>query len=344
MSKLKVLDTFAGIGSFSLAFERAGAKSIYQIEIEQNRRDVLAAHFPDTHQLTDIRGVTKDDITETIDIFTGGTPCQNLSIAGNGKGLDGEESRLWFDYLRLAKALTPRWLVWENVPNALSSNGGRDFLTILQGLDECGYHVAWRVLDAQYFGVPQRRRRIFLVGHLGDGRSAQVLFEPESSYGTSKTRPETRERNSARISGTLAASGAGSARPAGQRNELDMLVYQAQGKSCYSQDTISSTVRANQWRQSDTDLVIAFNPRASSSSNQIMRQGDYTGALSKTRVEGVIHNDSVRRLTPLECERLQGFPDNWTEGHSDTARYQMLGDSIAVPVSEWIAKRIIDLD
>lgn len=343
MTKLRVLDTFAGIGSFSLAFERAGAKTVCQIEINDKRCEVLASHFPESQRLNDIRGVSKDDITETIDIFTGGTPCQNLSIAGNGKGLAGEESKLWFEYLRLAQELTPRWLVWENVPNALSSSGGQDFLTILRGLDECGYHVAWRVLDAQYFGVPQRRRRIFLVGHLGDGRAAQVLFEPESRKGTSQTRPETWQRNSTRVSGTLAASGAGSA-PAGQRNELDMLVYHRQFAGAgFKSQNVARTLEKTGHKRSD-NLIIAINPQASATASDVIRPNGVAGTLGTTRIEGVIHNSVVRRFTPLECERLQGFPANWTIGHSDTARYQMIGDSIAVPVAEWIAARIMDID
>jgi DNA (cytosine-5)-methyltransferase 1 len=190
---MNVLDICAGIGSFSKAADAAGLHTVAQIEIDPYRQSVLGKHFPHTQKLHDIYEVSADDIDKPVDLICGGTPCQDLSIAGRGAGLVGEKSKLWFEYLRLVTDLKPQWVVWENVPNALSANGGRDFLTILRGLDECGYRLAWRILDAAYCGVPQRRRRVFLVGHLTDGRAAQVLFERESLPGNSKTRPPTWE-------------------------------------------------------------------------------------------------------------------------------------------------------
>ena len=305
-----LLDVCAGIGSFSLAAQRANIPIVAQIEYDKFRTDLLSKCFPETVQLGDLYDIKATDIPQPVSILAGGTPCPNFSIAGDGSGLDGEDSKLWYEYLRLAQELKPAWVLWENVPNALSTNGGLDFLTILQGLDELGYHVAWRVLDAQYFGVPQRRRRIFLVGHLEDGRAAKVLFESESVQGSAKTRPKTWDQNT-RVIGTLTKSASGIARPRGQGAELEFLVYGNQGfGQPYKETKIGRT---------------------------ICKSDDSTNS------DLIVFNNFVRRLTPLECERLQGFPDGWTDGYSDNQRYQMLGDSIAVPVAQWIINRIKEI-
>lgn len=451
-----VLDVCAGIGSFSLAARRVGLEIVAQVELESNRREVLNQHFPDVLKLEDIRDVTANDLPRPITILAGGTPCQDLSVAGQRKGLDGTKSQIWYEYLRLAQELTPEWLVWENVPGALSSNGGADFFRILYGLDELGYHVAWRMLDAQYFGVPQRRRRIFLVGHLRDGRSGQVLFERESLPGNLNSRPKAWKKTS-RIVGTLSKSASGVSRT-GNGNEADFVVYRnrafgdytpskesstllkSMGKHIkdiilntdipviyhrgfrgigYSEQDVASTLEKTGYKRKDnlvidpkvfnlnfcdsngsrpdrpngglyvsevdevntltthnirntivanallavelqhitsvangskprnisptlskSSRIIAFNPQASATSSRVERPEGIAGTLGTTRVEGVFGTVRPRRLTPKECERLQGFHDDYTQGHSDTQRYAMLGDSIAVPCSQWIMERI----
>lgn len=350
MSKMRVLDTFSGIGAFSEAALSIDAEIIAHVEIDKNCQKLLATRYPQVKQLGDICNVKKEHIKGTVDLLCGGSPCQNLSIAGNRQGLAGTESRLWFEYLRLAQELNPTWIVWENVPNALSSNDGRDFRTILMGLDECGYHVAWRVLDAQYFGVPQRRRRIFLVGHLGDGRAAQVLFERESHSGNSKTTPDAWK--SGKVVGTLAGSGAGTARPAGQTNEGDFIVFGKSRSNDYRESAISLTLT----EQSKKDSAMFVAHKINHETGKIeefsiinrdgddFRKGHTPQALTKQNNSTYIHQNILRRLTPLECERLQGFPDNWTEGFSDATRYGLLGNSIAIPVVKWVFKRIAEVN
>jgi DNA (cytosine-5)-methyltransferase 1 len=171
---------FAGIGGFDLGLERAGMVCKWQVEIDPYCRRVLDKHWPDVPKYEDVRNVGSRNL-EPVDVICGGFPCQDVSVAGLREGLAGERSGLWFQFHRVLEELAPRWVIVENVPGLLSSNGGRDFAAILSGLAELGYLSAWRVLDAQYFGVAQRRRRVFIVGHLGDGRAAQVLFERESS-------------------------------------------------------------------------------------------------------------------------------------------------------------------
>lgn len=186
------VDLFAGIGGFSKAFRSTGAKTVAVVEIDKNCRNVLRRHFPEAAQFDDIKNVSGDDLRAAgfipeRGVITGGSPCQDFSIAGKRVGLDGERSGLFREYLRLLEELQPKWFVFENVPGLLSSNGGRDYGAVQRALVECGYSIAGRILDAQHFGVPQRRRRIFIVGHLGISwrAPAEVLFEPESLCGDS---------------------------------------------------------------------------------------------------------------------------------------------------------------
>ena len=203
----------SGIEAATAAWHPLGWKASFFSEIEAFPRSVLAHHYPETPLHGDFTTI-KAGQYEPIDLLVGGTPCQSFSIDGLRGGLDDDRGNLALEYLRLADRLRPRWLVWENVPGVLSSNGGRDFGSILGGMGELGYGVAYRVLDAQFFGVAQRRRRVFVVGYLGDWRrAAAVLFERHSLSGHPAPRRETRED----VAGVLTsrASGGGGGPGAG---------------------------------------------------------------------------------------------------------------------------------
>ena len=187
---LTAVSLFAGVGGFDLVLERAGVKVVAAVEIDKNARGVLAHRFPDTALFGDVTEVTSEQLRAAgfdpaNGIITGGFPCQDLSVAGKRAGLDGERSGLFWEIIRLARELKPKWLILENVPGLLSSNGGRDMGIVITALADLGYGISYRVLDAQHFGVPQRRRRIFIVGCLGDsGRtSAEVLALSEGVRG-----------------------------------------------------------------------------------------------------------------------------------------------------------------
>lgn len=277
---MKAISLFSGIGGIDLAMERAGIQPAVMCEIDKHCREVLHWHWPDTPVLHDVKDVSYDLIGDDFDILTAGWPCQGNSVAGHRKGMDDPRSGLWSEVARMLGELQPKWFAGENVPGLLSVNGGRDFLAVLRSLDELGYGVAWRVLDAQHFGVPQRRRRVILVGCLGDPASAaEVLFDIEGRGGDSAESGEARE-------GTPRAS--------------VVSTLQGGGKRGYRVDAESAA----------------------------------GGQL-------VVSGSAVRRLTPLECERLQGFPDNWTAGQSDSARYRQLGNAVAVPVLEWVMRRLV---
>ena len=176
--KFTIADTFAGIGGFSLAFHMAGAQTAWSCEIDKKAKELYHLRFPEVVQYDDIRAIPDD--AGAIDCLCGGFPCQDLSVAGRRAGLEGERSGLFYDLVSVIDRFKPQWFCLENVPGLLSSEQGRDMEVVLYSLEAIGYSVAWRVLDAQFFGVPQRRNRVFLVGHQGGwAGAAAVLFEPE---------------------------------------------------------------------------------------------------------------------------------------------------------------------
>ena len=309
---MNYLSVCSGIEAASVAWEPLGWKAIGFSEIETFPCSVLAHRFPKVKNYGDLTRFEEWDINETVDLLVGGTPCQSFSIAGLRGGLEDSRGNLALVYCRILQKFQPRWFVWENVPGVLSSNGGRDFGSILGAMVELGYGVAYRVLDAQYFGVPQRRRRVFVVGCLGNWqRAAAVLFEPGCVSGDSqKGKDEKRD-----VAGTI---GARTCRSVG-----------AQDADCGH--LIASPLFFD--RQSSCEWGTA--PRCSTISAR-----DHKSA------SDLIVCSGVRRLTPRECERLQGFPDDWTlvphrnKPAADGPRYKAIGNSFAVPVVRWIGERI----
>jgi len=287
----------SGIEAATQAWHHMGWEPAFFSEIEEFPRQALDHHYPDVPCHGDFATIGEDDYG-SIDLLVGGTPCQSFSVAGLRGGMADERGNLALEYLKLAQRKRPKWVVWENVPGVLSSNGGRDFGAFLGGLVECGYGWAYRICDAQYWGVAQRRRRVFVVGYLGDWRrAAAVLFERESLSGNP---PPSRE---ARKEATT---------PAGER----IAAFDKQRLGQYGNGEVSSTLAARDYKDA-TDLVA--------------------------------EELSVRRLTPTEAERLQGFPDCFTQipyrnkpadKCPDGPRYKALGNSMAVPVMRWIGERI----
>jgi DNA-cytosine methyltransferase len=199
----------SGIEAASVAWHDLGWEPQWFSEIEQFPSEVLKHRFPDVPNLGDMTQLTQNPTfnERSIDLLVGGTPCQSFSVAGLRKGLADPRGNLMLTFLALADAKKPKWIVWENVPGVLSSNGGRDFGTFLGALGELGYGFAYRVLDAQYFGVAQRRRRVFVVGYLGDWRvAAAVLFERESLQGNIKPSRKKREEAASNVEGSVGAT------------------------------------------------------------------------------------------------------------------------------------------
>jgi DNA (cytosine-5)-methyltransferase 1 len=313
---MRYLSVCSGIEAASVAWESLGWTPVAFAEIERFPSQVLAHHFPGVPNLGDMTKYKDWNIDrDAVDLIVGGTPCQSFSVAGLRKGLEDPRGNLALTFIGMVDHYRPEWVIWENVPGVLSSSGGRDFGSFLGALGQLGYGFAYRVLDAQYFGVPQRRRRVFVVAHSsGDSRrAAEILFEPESLRGNHKTsRTQGQGIADASITGSVSSKWAkGTGGPSGDE--------------CYNLVQVAQAFN----HQSGGDMR-GIDPRP-------------TAQLQRHQETSILQGMAVRRLTPTECERLQGFPDGWTDILSTTPdgpRYKALGNSMAVPVMRWIGSRI----
>jgi DNA (cytosine-5)-methyltransferase 1 len=436
-----------GIGAAHVAWQPLGWECAWTSEIEPFPSAVVDERWK-LKNVGDMTKLTEEQLHHEgpISLFVGGTPCQSFSVAGLRKGLEDPRGNLALRFTQLVGVLRPTWVVWENVPGVLSSAGGRDFGTFLGALAELGYGFAYRILDAQWFGVAQRRRRVFVVAHARDWRrAAAVLFERESVFGN----PPTRGKAGQEVTGPIAgcSNGGGANGPGRTADDADSLIASSvtakwskgsggpAGDECQNlvafhptQDPISSddglthSLGCGSSRGCAT-AAIAFTQNSRDEVRQINGDGQIAGALSADagmhqtnyvaqgftysgysnqpawmtgdrtdclpasghsdgshqgvgvavafnsdqrteghatwplgasdgrKVEvGVRHNMAVRRLTPRECERLQGFPDDYTlvtyrnKPAADGPRYKALGNSMAVPVMRWIGERIASVD
>ena len=417
---MKYLSVCSGIEAATVAWHPLGWQPVAFGEIEKFPCQVLEHHYPNTPNWGDMTKF-KEWQDADVNVFVGGTPCQSFSVAGLRKGLDDPRGNLMLTYLAIAARYRPQWLVWENVPGVLSSNAGLDFASLLRGMGECGYGFAYRILDAQYFGVAQRRRRVFVVGYLGNWRpAAAVLFERHSLQG----HPAPSREKGQGITPTIKAS-VGTGDVDVEHPMVATVRMVAFGE--YSDDCSASAMKACDYKDA-TDLVIqpiafdAYNQTTSetvtalrcaaggvfdntvaqpvyelhSQDSRVKELGDVcttvsatygagggnvpitlmpamavavgtdcyngtiTGDITMTLKRGdgnpainqptVLQAMAVRRLTPVECERLQGFPDRYTDiqpkgkATPDGPRYKALGNSMAVPVMAWIGKRIQEVD
>lgn len=370
---MRYVSTFSGIEAATVAWEPLGWEPLAFCEVDAFPSAVLAERYPGVPNLGDVREVDWSGFRGSADVVVGGSPCQSFSVAGRREGLSGA-SGLMFEYVRCVREVRPRWFVWENVPGALSVERGEAFRCLLSEMDGLGYGLAWRVLDAQFFGVAQRRRRVFVVGSLGDGRAAEVLFEPESLR---RDHPTGREKRAqlARAAG-LRVGGEGCWGIGGN------VVGRDDGSGGHQLGVVDPDENGMFSLTTADRHAVAF---AASRRGEVRLQGgggDVFGALptawSGKQAQGVLclADDNakaavdvdvcgslkvggappmigtkweVRRLTPRECERLQGFPDDWTlipwRGRPagecpDAPRYKALGNSMAVPVMRWIGERI----
>ena len=399
---MKYLSVCSGIEAATQAWHPLGWEPIAFSEIDKFSCKVLAHYYPEVQNLSDMTKFKEWNI-ERPDLLVGGTPCQSFSVAGLRKGLDDPRGNLMLTYLAIAERFKPKWICWENVPGVLSSNGGKDFGTFLGALGELGYGFAYRVLDAQFVrtdgyphAVPQRRRRVFVVGYFGDWRrAAAVLFDSESLRGnpppSRKKREEVAEtiRNGTcsgkQTFGTLMAncgqkqwlgnqeafsgdyhvfdkivfdesqitskenrSRVESGLPCGTLNQKGRMTIALAGNTIgrepqnggngtgFDESGVSFTL-------TKTDVHAVSIGRSEELTTSIELAGTLLRGGQSGRHDGVMQSDmQVRRLTPLECERLQAFPDNFTNipGASDGARYKALGNAMAVNVMQLIGQRI----
>ena len=429
---MRYLSVCSGIEAASVAWEPFGWQCAGLSEIEKFPRAVLEhrlgavpvdwghRHSPQSNLLPLFGDFTRIDAPHVgpVDLLVGGTPCQSFSMAGKRLGLDDPRGHLTLEYLALARRIRPRWVVWENVPGVLSDDGGRTLGTFLHLLGQCGYGWAYRVLDAQFvrvdgFGraVPQRRRRVFVVGHIGSAaRAAAVLFDRESLRGDSAPRREAGQGVASTISarskgggglGTdfdcdgglicrpvspalkardykgVSSDGDGDGDGAtldahtlrgegfdasedgsGRGTPIVPVAFNSKDSGNDASEGVSPTLRSlgAYGTNGGGSMAVAIQERAVSENPDSGPQGagwrdDGTAYTIEARhharaVSAPSEQWAVRRLTPRECERLQGFPDDWTQvpyrgkPAADGPRYKAAGNSMAVNVMRWIGQRI----
>lgn len=391
---MRYLSVCSGIEAATVAWHDFGWEAAAYSEIEKFPSEVLKHHYPTVPNMGDMTKYKEWEIG-TIGLLVGGTPCQSFSVAGLRKGLEDPRGNLALTYCGILDKFRPKWFIWENVPGVLSSGKGRDFGSFLGAVAELGYGFSYRVLDAQYFGVAQRRRRVFVVGHLGDWRpTAKVLFESESLCRNTKKSRKSGEEIAGTItarfgasrnnheelapaltcgfgkssgqdmqpglivpayasdkSATLTASGAGFSRPGGfSTSHENYVAIQGNliGRDKGGPNGIGVAENSPMFTLTKTDVhavAHAFKVRGGSGNGGkgYLGQDEQAFTLSTVQDQQISQGMAVRRLTPVECERLQGFPDNYTnikENCPDGPRYKALGNSMAVPVMRWIGSRI----
>jgi len=405
---MKYLSVCSGVEAATVAWHPLGWDPIGYAEIETFPSAVLSHHYPNVPNLGDITKYKEWNINGTVELLVGGTPCQAFSVAGLRKGLEDPRGNLTLVYTGILDRFKPKWFVWENVPGVLSSSGGRDFGSFLGAVAELGYGFAYRVLDAQYFGVPQRRRRVFVVGCLGDWVSAsKVLFEPDCLSRDTEESRKTRERTTTDTEKSVGSNIetfnrqshsqfgvdplASTVKARDHKQFTDLVVYETHpadsrvremGDICQTvtsrwgtgggnvpialQDISGRDKAQNGRGWNDEGLMYTLDAAATQGVAYSIREDAIAGNFSATPLEVtpalqalrpsvqshhaqtfIAQQMAVRRLTPVECERLQGFPDNYSNipwrgkpESPDSLRYKAMGNSMAVPCMKWIGERV----
>ena len=362
---MKLIDLFSGIGGFSLGFQRAGYQFTehYFSEIDKHAIANYKHNFPNANYIGDITYVHGGDFTG-IDIITFGSPCQDFSMAGRRAGLAGAKSSLIEYAIALITCVRPSVFIWENVKGAFSSNAGADFWAIIQAFANIGgYRLEWQLLNTKWV-LPQNRERIYLIGHLA-GRSEPGVFPVTED--DCAPRKEKTYQFQAKLSGTLKANGnmnaddtyiipktastlTGGGKSGGLHSDMTVIQLNPSKESggnqpyqrnrVYDERGISPALLRN-----NSNLIIKQRPRGKN------KGADLT--ICPTISSNAFQENNllcgVRRLTEIECERLQGFPDNWTQygNYNGTInpiakaqRYKLIGNAVTVDIVELIAKRL----
>jgi DNA (cytosine-5)-methyltransferase 1 len=414
---MNYLSVCSGIEAATVAWHHMGWNPVGFSEIEKFPSQVLAHHYPQVINFGDMTKYKEWKI-DSVGLLVGGTPCQSFSVAGLRKGLSDPRGNLALTYVGILDHFRPKWFIWENVPGVLSSNQGRDFAAFLTSLGIIGYGWSYRVLDAQYFGVAQRRRRVFVVGCLGDWRpTAEVLFESDCLRRDTKKGREKREETASSSIPSIASCLQTTCNDYSRADGFNMIAYENHPSDSRVKEMgdVCQTVTSS-WGTGGGNIPFVQSFGWQNSASQSMSVDSITPTLDKSKTPAILQNViswdaelnpninkmgtlirggqggrtegvaipydlyqitsplngqrrqngdpchtlardnaahasitngmAVRRLTPIECERLQGFPDGYTDikpkgkDTPDGHRYKALGNSMAVPVMRWIGERI----
>ncbi len=339
--EIKYFSMFTGVGGFELGFERTTDNSKTQkrnkniqknlsnhserirkqfpecykcIGFSENEKycsKFLANKFPNIKNYGDATKINPDELPD-FDMLCGGFPCQTFSIAGRRRGFEDTRGTLFFEIARIVKVKKPKIVFLENVKGLLNHNKGETFKVIIQTLSELGYDVQWMVLNSKFFGVPQNRERVFIIGNLrGTTRSEILPFRESNKEDYYKVTEGESFRNWKRRDNIAHTINAGY-----ERTRLSHESYIARA------------------------ILTPDREEKRQNGRRIKNEGEEMFTLTGRDIHGIVEGMKIRRLTPIECERLQGFPDNWTEGFSDTQRYKMMGNAVTVNVIEAITNKL----
>ena len=367
---MKFLELCAGIGGFRQALENLGCECVGWSEIDKYAIKLYSAWYNDNCNFGDVTKIEAETLPD-FDLLVGGFPCQAFSIAGKRMGFDDTRGTIFFDFARIMKAKKPKFAIFENVKGLLNHDGGKTYETILQTLNELGYDAQWGILNTKFHGLPQNRERVYIVANLRERSSTKILFERGDGITDKVERIEqsiigdyyTENGKTHQWGGVIGDKSIAPCLMAGEyKSPRIVKIGSIGGKPCqsdqvYSPSGVSVTLSAQNggkgamtglYKIGDIDGLNTQYSRVYDSegiSATINAQGGGLGA--KTGLYNIEHK--VRRLTPKECFRLQGFKDEMVDlgyklGISDTQLYKMAGNAVSVPVVEWVAQRVLNWD
>jgi len=338
---LKFFDLFAGIGGFRLGMERAGHECVGSCEWDNHARETYKKNFGSYPEYNDVKDLHPQSLPY-FDVLCAGFPCQAFSIAGKRMGFEDTRGTIFFEIARIAKEKRPPYLFLENVKGLLSHDKGRTFDTIISTLDEMGYDAEWQVLNSKYF-VPQNRERIFIVGHLRD-RSSRKVF-PLGDYDQQTTKKIKRVGGYSQCSAVYDTDGLSPTISACTHGYAigNIIAWSSSGRSWGREERIklgkANGLSCGSGCASQSSANFVYMSNTNANMKQRIQERTESWTLGTGTDFGIKEGMRIRRLTPKECERLQGFPDNWTIG-SDTQRYKQCGNAVTVDVVEYIAKEL----
>jgi DNA (cytosine-5)-methyltransferase 1 len=343
---INYLDLFSGCGGFRLGLERAGFKFKWEghSEIDKYAKQVYVKHFPDSEDLGDVRTIQPDSLPR-IDLITFGFPCQDLSVAGKGGGLEADRSGLFYEALRIIEAAQPEVFIFENVKGLLTKSKPW-FLSVLKAVADLGlYDCEWQLLNTRWF-LPQNRERLYFIGRLRGRGGPKVFPIGEGAKDAQDEGAGFKNGLWAQAIDSSYYKGTGGKRPMIQIGHLST---NAEAHRVYSSEGIARTIKDGGGMGAKTGLYVIntkqVGPARWTKECATIGANDFkelklVGYKTAQDLHGVDTGGNIRRLTPTECERLQGFPDGWTEANSDTQRYKMIGNAVSVPVVEAIGKKL----
>lgn len=325
------MDLFSGIGGFALGLRQAGIEfeEHWFSEIDKNAINIYKKHFPNAKELGDVRAI-RDFSGIKADIITFGFPCQDLSVAGKRRGLAGDRSGLFFEAMRIIRELKPQYFIFENVKGLLTNNGGADYVRCLQEIADIGlYECEWQLVNTSWV-LPQNRERIYFVGYIG-GKSRSQIF-PIEKQGKQNT-----QRNNGEVKQLLNIVNSGN-----WENPQRGRIYSVEGicpaLNCCGGGGLEPKIVV--------PVLTPTREEKRQNGRRFKNNGDPSFTLTTQDQHGIFNGVDIRKLTPLECERLQGFPDGWTEYGadgkkiSDSARYKALGNAVTVNFPRMIGEKL----